>query len=50
MAPHQPSTYDRVLDWCSDHRMAIAKGFVLFAVGTLLLGVVAAALSTLLAS
>ncbi len=35
--------YDRVLDWFSDHRMAMAKAFVLLAVvaivGSLLLAI-----------
>jgi hypothetical protein len=34
--------YDRVLDWFSDHRMAMAKGFVLLAVVAILGGLVLA--------
>ena len=30
--------YDRVLDWFSDHRMVMAKAFVLLAVGAILGG------------
>lgn len=45
MANHTYGTYDRVLDWFSDRRMAFAKGFVVLAVfaimGGLLFAIVA---------
>ncbi|CAN5520086.1 hypothetical protein KSP35_16050 [Aquihabitans sp. G128] len=44
MAPPRYTAYDRTLDFFSDHRMAIAKGFVLLAV----LAIFASLLATLL--
>ena len=44
MAPPRYTAYDRTLDFLSDHRMAIAKGFVLLAV----LAIFASLLATLL--
>lgn len=42
MAPARRSAYDRTLDWFSDHRMAMAKAFVLLAVLSLFAGLLGA--------
>jgi hypothetical protein len=47
MAQYQPTLYDRVLDWFSDHRMAIAKGVVLVAVFAMVGGLLVGALAGL---
>lgn len=47
MAQYQPTLYDRVLDWFSDHRMTIAKGVVLVAVFAMVGGLLVGALAGL---
>ncbi len=47
MAQYQPTLYDRVLDWFSDHRMDIAKGVVLVAVFAMVGGLLVGALAGL---
>jgi hypothetical protein len=42
--PPRYTTYDRTLDWFSDHRMAIAKGFVVLAVFAIFASLLAALL------
>jgi len=44
MAPPRYTAYDRTLDFFSDHRMAIAKGFVLLAVLAIFASLIAAIL------
>lgn len=39
MTAQEYGTYDRVLDWFSEHRMAFAKAFVLVAVGAMVGGI-----------
>lgn len=39
MAAQDYGIYDRILDWCSDHRMAFAKAFVLVAVVAMVGGI-----------
>lgn len=45
MTPHRRTTYDRVLDWFTDHRQTIAKAMVVLAVVTMLGTVLVGALS-----
>lgn len=45
MAADDYGIYDRVLDWFSDRRMAMAKGFVLLAVIAIIGGLVLAIVS-----
>ncbi|CAN5899258.1 hypothetical protein BH23ACT2_BH23ACT2_05740 [soil metagenome] len=44
MTQYQPTLYDRVLDWFSANRMAIAKVVVLVAVAAMVGGIVIGAL------
>lgn len=42
MAPPRRTAYDRTLDWFSDHRMAMARAFVLLAVLSMFAGLLGA--------
>lgn len=41
-------TYDRVLDWFSDHRMALVKGFLVLAVAAMVGGILMVIVAQLL--
>lgn len=47
MAPQAYGLYDRVLDWFSEHRMVLAKGFVVFAVFAIIASLLLAILAQL---